>query len=80
MTRKICDLYIPICDEFTEVVPEFRYLGFVKKHMVIFCTRASRGSGTLCKPVFSDGHLSVKTKRIVYKAVIRGVLLFGAES
>ena len=38
---------------------------------------ASRAFGTLCKPVFSDGDLSLKTKRMVYKAVVRGVLLYG---
>ena len=30
--------------------------------------RASKAFGALCKPVFHDGDLSLKTKRLVYRA------------
>ena len=32
--------------------------------------RASRSFGTLCKPVFNDSDLSLKTKKMVYKVVV----------
>ena len=43
-------------------------------------TRASRAFGTLCKPVFQDDDLSLRTKRMVYMAVVLATLLYGAET
>ena len=42
--------------------------------------RASQAFGTLCKPVFQDDDLSLRIKRMVYKAVLLGTLLYGAET
>ncbi len=44
--------------------------------------RASRAFGALCKPVFRDNDLSMKTKTLVYCAAVLhvGVLLYGAET
>ena len=42
--------------------------------------RASRAFGALCRPVFNDGNLSRGTKRMVYRAAVLGVLLYGAET
>ena len=42
--------------------------------------KASKAFGALRKPVFADTALSLKTKRIVYKAVVLGVLLYGVET
>ena len=38
---------------------------------------ASKAFGALCKPVFHDGDLSLKTKRLVYCAAVLGTLLYG---
>ena len=70
-----------------EVVPEFRYLGsIVEMHGEVLkdvedkIARASRAFGVLCRPVFQDKGLSLKTKKMVYRAVVMGVLLYGAEA
>ena len=70
-----------------EVVPEFRYLGsIVEMHGEVLkdvedkIARASRAFGVLCRPVFQDKGLSLKTKKMVYCAVVMGVLLYGAEA
>ena len=41
--------------------------------------RASSAFGALCRPVFQDNSLSMKTRRMVYRAVVLGVVLYGAE-
>ncbi len=41
---------------------------------------ASRAFGALCKPVFRDNDLSMKTKTLVHRAAVLGVLLYGAET
>ena len=78
---------ISIRDEFIEVVSEFRYLGAIVEacggvvnDMADRIARASRAFGALCKPVFKYGGLSLATKRMVYRAVVLGVLLYGAEA
>ena len=78
---------IDIRGESIEVVSEFRYLGAVVeiqgeivKDVEDKIARASRAFGALCKPVFRDGDLSNKTKRMVYRAAVLGVLLYGAET
>ena len=70
-----------------EVVDAFKYLGAVMegKGEVLLdvedkIARASRAFGTLCRPVFNDGNLSRGTKRMVYRAAVLGVLLYGAET
>ena len=40
----------------------------------------SRAFGALRRPVFGDKDLSLKTKRLVYRAVVLGVLLYGVET
>ena len=42
--------------------------------------RASCAFGVLCRPVFCNGSLYRKTKRMVYHAAVLGVLLYGAET
>ena len=42
--------------------------------------RASRAFGALQKPVFRDGSLSLVTKKVVYQAMVLGVLLYAAET
>ena len=66
---------------------EFKYLGsVVEAHGEVLkdvedkIARASRAFGALCRPVFQDNNLSLKTKRMVYRAVVMGVLLYGAEA
>ena len=78
---------ISIGGDTIESVPEFRYLGsIVEAHGEILkevedrIARASRAFGTLCRPVFQDNKLSLETKRMVYRAVVMGVLLYGAEA
>ena len=70
-----------------EVVSDFRYLGaLVEAHGEVLMDvedrigRASRAFGALCRPVFRDSNLSLRTKRMVYRAVVLGVLLYGAET
>ena len=41
--------------------------------------RASRAFGVL-RSVFKDGDLSFRTKRVVYRGMVLGVLLYGAET
>ena len=42
--------------------------------------KAARAFGALKDLVFSNSNLSYKTKRMVYKAVVLGVLLYGSET
>ena len=70
-----------------EVVPDFWYLGAIMeskgeimKDVEERIARASKAFGTLCRPVFHDSSLSLVTKRMVYRAVVLGVLLYGAET
>ena len=69
-----------------EAVTDFRYLGsMVEAHGELMkdaegrIGRASRAFGSLCRPVFHDGNLSLKTKRMVYRSPVLGVLLYGTE-
>ena len=70
-----------------EAVSQFRYLGsVVESHGEVLkdvedrIAKASRAFGALCKPVFQDSSLSLRTKRMVYRAVVMGVLLYGSEA
>ena len=37
----------------------------------------ARAFGVLCRPVFQDNGLSLKTKRVVYRAVVMGCCSMG---
>ena len=78
---------IHIGGETIQAVSSFRYLGSVlESHGEIRMdvedrvARASRAFGALCRPVFCNGSLSRKTKRMVYCVAVLGVLLYGAET
>ena len=70
---------IHIVGETIEAVSSFRYLGSVlESHGEIRVdveVRVARASRALCRPVFCNGSLSRKTKRMVYCAAVLGVLL-----
>ena len=64
-----------------ECVKEFKYLGSivearggVVKEVGERIAKASRAFGALRMPVFRDSNLSLTTKRMVYRAVVLGVL------
>ena len=70
-----------------KAVTNFRYLGSIieasgdiKMEVEDRIGQASRAFGALRRPVFGDKDLSLKTKRLVYNAVVLGVLLYGAET
>ena len=75
---------IHIGGETIEAVSSFRYLGSVlESHGEIRMDvedRVVRASRALCRPVFCNGSLSRKTKRMVYRAAVLGVLLYGTET
>ena len=69
-----------------ESVPSFRYLGsFVENHGKVApdlddkVAKASRAFGALRKAVFQDSSLSRQTKKMVYQAVVLGVLCMQLE-
>ena len=70
-----------------ECVNDFKYLGSmleanggIVKEVGERIAKAARTFGALKGPVFSNSNLSCKTKRMVYKAVVLGVLLYGSET
>ena len=70
-----------------EVVEEFKYLGSVlqssgsaEADVKSRIDKASQAFGRLKRSVFQDKALSVTTKRVVYKAVVLGTLLYGSET
>ena len=74
---------IHIGGETIEAMSSFRYLGSVlESHGEIRMdvedgvARASRAFGALCRPVFCNGSLSRKIKRMVYHATVLDVLLY----
>ena len=78
---------ITINEKKIDVVSDFRYLGViieasgaVKKYVEDRVGRASRAFGAMKKAVFTNNSLSLKTKRLVYRAVVLGVLLYGVET
>lgn len=65
-----------------ECVTDFKYLGSVldgkgnmMKEVGEKIAKASRAFGVLREPVFKNNNLSLKTKRLVYRAGVLGVLL-----
>ncbi len=78
---------ITISGEAIETVNAFKYLGStiegngsIKNDVEDRIAKASRAFGDLKRPVFGDKDLSLATKRLVYRAVVLGVLLCGAEA
>ena len=70
-----------------ECVDDFKYLGSVLeakggivKEVGERIAKASRAFGALKEPVFRNSNLSYRTKRLVYRAVVLGVLLYGSET
>ena len=66
---------------------DFRYLGViteasgaVKKYVEDRVARASRAFGAMKQAVFINSSLSLKTKRLAYRAAVLGVLLYGVET
>ena len=73
--------------ESIEAVTHFNYHisvvvahGEVMKNEEDKIAKASRAFGALCRPVFQDGSLSLKTKWKVYHVMVLGVFLHGAEA
>ena len=70
-----------------EAVTEFKYLGTIieangsiQREVEDRISKMSKVFGALKGPVFSDSDLSIATKRLLYRAVVLGVLLYGAET
>ena len=70
-----------------EMVSEFKYLGSVLHRNGLANTdvnlridKASQAFGRLKKSVFQDKALSITTKRVVYRAVVLGTLLYESET
>ena len=70
-----------------EVVDSFTYLGSVlsadgalDKGLTSRLAKASRAFGALQKPIFGCSGLSIKSKRLVYKAIVLPTLFYGAET
>ena len=70
-----------------ECVNDFKYLGSVLevnggivKEVGERIAKGARAFGTLKGLVFNSSNLSYKMKRMVYKAVVLGVLLYGSET
>ena len=73
--------------EEVEVVGEFKYLGSIlnsdgsgKRDIEEPIAKASRAYGLLKPSVFSNKSLSLKTKRMVYKATVLSTLFYGSET
>ena len=78
---------LQIGDVQLEIVEEFKYLGSVIHHSGSIqsdiqgrVTMASRAFGRLRKSIFQNRSLTTLTKRVVYKAVVLGTLLYGSET
>ena len=78
---------LTISGEEVEIVSAFQYLGaIVERNGSILSdvdsriAKASRAYGAVRRPVFKGKDLTLKTKRLVYRAVVLGVLLYGAET
>ena len=67
-----------------EVVEQFKYLGSLVEACggEVSCriAQASRAFGSLRDSVFNASDLIMETKRMVYRSVVLGVLLYGAET
>ena len=79
-------LPLTLDDGCIEWVSEFPYLGSLivesgRTHVEVDkrIANASKAFGALRRAVFKDAHLSVATKRSVYRACVLSVLLYGSE-
>ena len=70
-----------------KVVDEFKYFGsLVEAHVGVVgevscrIAQASRAFGSLHDSVFTASDLTLEAKRMVYRFVVLGVLLYGAET
>ena len=70
-----------------EIVKSFTYLGSnitddgeVSEEVKCRIIKAARAFGCLRKAIFQNRHISVDTKRKVYRAAVLSVLLYGAET
>ena len=70
-----------------DIVEHFPYLGSniscdgeVTVEISSRIAKACRAFGCLRRPVFQDRNLSIATKRLVYKAAVLSILLYGAET
>ncbi len=70
-----------------ECVTNFKYLGSVLEanggvgmEVRKRIAKTARAFGALKGPIFNNSNLSYKTKRMVYKAVVLGILLYGSET
>ncbi len=77
---------IVVDDGQIEWVSEFPYLGSliagsgrIDVEIEIRLAKASKACGALRRAVFKDAHLSMTTKRHVYRACVLTVLLYGSE-
>ena len=79
----------PICirGKAIETVSTFTYLGAIveekggiKSVVEERIVRALRAFGALRRPDFGDKDLSLMKKRLVYRAVVLGILLYGTET
>ena len=79
--------FLSVGDRQLEIVEVFKYLGSVMHHSGSAqsdiegrIAAASRAFGRLRKSIFQNRSLTTLTKRIVYKAVVLGTLLYGSET
>ena len=69
-----------MCSDFKYLGSILEAKGSIVKEVGERIAKASRAFGALREPVFRDSNLSYRTKRLVYRAVILGVLVYGSET
>jgi len=69
-----------IDDNFTYLGSNLSSDGEATCEVKCWIAKASKAFGALQIPVFSNYHLSIHTKRIVYNAVVISILLYNAET
>ena len=81
------DSPVQLEDGAIEMVSQFTYLGSavtsdgeLNKEVRCRIAKAAREFGCLKEPIFQSKHLSVETKRAVYRPVVLAMLLYGAET
>lgn len=79
-------LPLSVAGDMVESVDAFKYLGSIistdGRSATDIDSRiagASRAFGALRRPIFSDCHLPIHTKRLVYEACVMSLLLYGVE-
>ena len=71
---------IEMVHKFTYLGSKLSYDGEITPEVSCRIARASKAFGCLREPVFLNHTLSTDTKRVVYKAVVVSILLYGAET